>query len=49
MVASNSLPVHITSVEKADAVYQKHAGQELLKVRENGLCTVGDSVRGNVL
>lgn len=36
VVASNSLPVHITSVEKADAVYQKHAGQELLKVPMGG-------------
>lgn len=28
------LPVHITALSNADAVYEKHAGQELLKVRE---------------
>ncbi|KAJ6653613.1 hypothetical protein lerEdw1_009047 [Lerista edwardsae] len=36
VVASNLLPVHITMVEKADAVYQKHAGQALLKVPMGG-------------
>ncbi|XP_066474388.1 nitric oxide-associated protein 1 [Tiliqua scincoides] len=36
VVASNLLPVHITTVEKADAVYQKHAGQVLLKVPMGG-------------
>ncbi|KAK9407936.1 nitric oxide-associated protein 1 [Crotalus adamanteus] len=36
VVASNLLPVHITSTEKADAVYQKHAGQTLLKVPMGG-------------
>ncbi|XP_033029081.1 nitric oxide-associated protein 1 [Lacerta agilis] len=36
VVASNLLPVHITTVEKADAVYQKHAGQTLLKVPMGG-------------
>ncbi|XP_062984507.1 nitric oxide-associated protein 1 [Elgaria multicarinata webbii] len=36
VVASNLLPVHITIVEKADAVYQKHAGQTLLKVPMGG-------------
>lgn len=33
-MASNMLPVHITALSNADAVYEKHAGQELLKVRE---------------
>ncbi|XP_013917924.1 PREDICTED: nitric oxide-associated protein 1 [Thamnophis sirtalis] len=36
VVASNLLPVHITATEKADAVYQKHAGQPLLKVPMGG-------------
>ncbi|EDL37934.1 RIKEN cDNA 2610024G14, isoform CRA_b, partial [Mus musculus] len=29
VVASNFLPVHITSLDKADALYEKHAGHEL--------------------
>lgn len=33
-MASNLLPVHISTLSNADAVYEKHAGQELLKVRE---------------
>ncbi|XP_048360470.1 nitric oxide-associated protein 1 [Sphaerodactylus townsendi] len=32
VVASNSLPVHITMTEKADAIYERHAGCTLLKV-----------------
>ncbi|KAM3843573.1 nitric oxide-associated protein 1 isoform 2-T2 [Vipera latastei] len=36
VLASNLLPVHITSTEKADAIYQKHAGQTLLKVPMGG-------------
>ncbi|XP_058027513.1 nitric oxide-associated protein 1 [Ahaetulla prasina] len=36
VVASNLLPVHIISTEKADACYQKHAGQTLLKVPMGG-------------
>ncbi|XP_053155671.1 nitric oxide-associated protein 1 [Hemicordylus capensis] len=36
VVASNLLPVHITTVEKADDIYQKHAGQTLLKVPMGG-------------
>ncbi|XP_054843152.1 nitric oxide-associated protein 1 [Eublepharis macularius] len=36
VVASNLLPVHITMVEKADALYQKHAGHILLKVPIGG-------------
>ncbi|XP_023566928.1 nitric oxide-associated protein 1 isoform X2 [Octodon degus] len=32
VVASSFLPVHITSLDKADAVYQKHAGHALLQV-----------------
>ncbi|XP_030050421.1 nitric oxide-associated protein 1 [Microcaecilia unicolor] len=36
VIASNSLPVHITSLEKADDVYQKHAGNTLLGVPLGG-------------
>ncbi|KAF6131756.1 nitric oxide associated 1 [Phyllostomus discolor] len=36
VVASNFLPVHITSLDKADAIYQKHAGHTLLKVPMGG-------------
>ncbi|XP_061491149.1 nitric oxide-associated protein 1 [Rhineura floridana] len=36
VLASNLLPVHITVVEKAGAIYQKHAGQTLLKVPMGG-------------
>ncbi|MBN3325277.1 NOA1 protein, partial [Atractosteus spatula] len=36
IVASNLLPVHITSGEKADAIYQKHAGNTLLGVPAGG-------------
>ncbi|KAL1790897.1 nitric oxide-associated protein 1 [Sigmodon hispidus] len=36
VVASNFLPVHITSLDKADALYEKHAGQELLLVPVGG-------------
>ncbi|XP_029917229.1 nitric oxide-associated protein 1 [Myripristis murdjan] len=36
VVASSQLPVHLTSVEKADAVYQKHAGHTLLGVPLGG-------------
>ncbi|XP_004681524.1 PREDICTED: nitric oxide-associated protein 1 [Condylura cristata] len=36
VVASNFLPVHITSLDKADTVYQKHAGHTLLKVPMGG-------------
>uniref|UniRef100_UPI00398F404C nitric oxide-associated protein 1 n=1 Tax=Pristiophorus japonicus TaxID=55135 RepID=UPI00398F404C len=36
VVASNQLPVHITSLEKADSVYQKHAGKALLGVPIGG-------------
>lgn len=34
VVASNLLPVHISTLSNADAIYEKHAGEELLKVRE---------------
>lgn len=37
VVASNFLPVHITSLDKADTVYKKHAGHTLLKVRRHAL------------
>ncbi|XP_051875537.1 nitric oxide-associated protein 1-like [Pristis pectinata] len=36
VVASNKIPVHITSLEKADSVYQKHAGKLLLGVPIGG-------------
>lgn len=36
VVASNFLPVHITSLDKADAIYEKHAGHTLLKVPMGG-------------
>ncbi|KFO21197.1 hypothetical protein H920_17415 [Fukomys damarensis] len=36
VVASDFLPVHITYLEKADAVYQKHAGHSLLQVPMGG-------------
>uniref|UniRef100_A0A8C2V8Q9 Nitric oxide associated 1 n=1 Tax=Chinchilla lanigera TaxID=34839 RepID=A0A8C2V8Q9_CHILA len=36
VVASSFLPVHITSLDKADAVYQKHAGHALLQVPMGG-------------
>ncbi|KAJ7335479.1 hypothetical protein JRQ81_013420 [Phrynocephalus forsythii] len=36
VIASNFLPVHITALEKADATYQKHAGEVLLKVPIGG-------------
>ncbi|XP_004382937.2 nitric oxide-associated protein 1 [Trichechus manatus latirostris] len=36
VVASNFLPVHTTSLDRADAVYQKHAGHTLLKVPMGG-------------
>lgn len=36
VVASNFLPVHITYLEKAETVYQKHAGHMLLKVPVGG-------------
>ena len=32
VVASNELPVHLTSLDRADALYQKHAGSALLGV-----------------
>ncbi|NXX13314.1 NOA1 protein, partial [Podargus strigoides] len=36
VVASNLLPVHIATLSNADAVYEKHAGQVLLKVPMGG-------------
>ncbi|XP_025742825.1 nitric oxide-associated protein 1 isoform X2 [Callorhinus ursinus] len=36
VVASNLLPVHITSFDRADTMYQKHAGHTLLKVPMGG-------------
>ncbi|KAB0390707.1 hypothetical protein E2I00_019671 [Balaenoptera physalus] len=37
VVASNFLPVHITSLDKADTIYQRHRGHTLLKVRQHAL------------
>lgn len=36
VVASNFLPVHITYLDKAETIYQKHAGHMLLKVPIGG-------------
>ncbi|XP_041799846.1 nitric oxide-associated protein 1-like isoform X2 [Chelmon rostratus] len=36
VVASSRVPVHITSLEKADSVYEKHAGRVLLGVPLGG-------------
>lgn len=36
VVVSNQLPVHITTLEKADHIYQKHAGNVLLGVPMGG-------------
>ncbi|XP_041042258.1 nitric oxide-associated protein 1 isoform X1 [Carcharodon carcharias] len=36
VVASNQVPVHITSLDKADSIYQKHAGKALLGVPIGG-------------
>ena len=38
VVASPNLPVHICSEERADEVYSKHAGTELLGVRFISKC-----------
>lgn len=35
-MASSRVPVHITSMDKAEGVYQKHAGGTLLGVRARG-------------
>ncbi|XP_030621361.1 nitric oxide-associated protein 1 [Chanos chanos] len=36
VIASSRVPVHITSLEKAEALYQKHAGKNLLGVPVGG-------------
>ncbi|KAJ8015556.1 hypothetical protein DPEC_G00027350 [Dallia pectoralis] len=36
VIASHRVPVHITSLEKADSTYKKHAGQILLRVPIGG-------------
>ncbi|XP_035600374.1 nitric oxide-associated protein 1 [Oncorhynchus keta] len=36
VIASNRVPIHITSLDKADSIYQKHAGQILLGVPMGG-------------
>lgn len=33
VLASNLLPVHVTTLSNADTIYEKHVTQELLKVR----------------
>ncbi|NXU05753.1 NOA1 protein, partial [Buphagus erythrorhynchus] len=36
VLASNLLPVHVTTLSNADTVYEKHAGQQFLKVPMGG-------------
>ncbi|KAL4641572.1 nitric oxide-associated protein 1 [Arapaima gigas] len=36
VIVSNLIPVHITSLEKADDIYSKHAGKTLLRVPAGG-------------
>ncbi|XP_009872434.1 PREDICTED: nitric oxide-associated protein 1, partial [Apaloderma vittatum] len=36
VMASNQLPVHISTLSNADAIYEKHTGQQLLKVPMGG-------------
>ncbi|XP_062404795.1 nitric oxide-associated protein 1 [Sardina pilchardus] len=36
VLASSRVPVHVTALEKADGIYQKHAGRDLLKVPMGG-------------
>ncbi|XP_023676725.2 nitric oxide-associated protein 1 [Paramormyrops kingsleyae] len=36
VIVSNLIPVHITSLEKADDIYHKHAGKTLLRVPTGG-------------
>lgn len=36
VVASSQIPIHITSLDKADSMYQKHAGKALLAVPSGG-------------
>ncbi|KAK9963411.1 hypothetical protein ABG768_006598 [Culter alburnus] len=36
VVASSRIPIHITNLDKADAIYQKHAGNTLLAVPSGG-------------
>ncbi|XP_067313230.1 nitric oxide-associated protein 1 [Pseudorasbora parva] len=36
VVASSRIPIHITNLDKADAIYQKHAGNILLAVPSGG-------------
>ncbi|XP_025902266.1 nitric oxide-associated protein 1 [Nothoprocta perdicaria] len=36
VMASNLLPVHVTTLSQADAVYEKYAGKELMKVPMGG-------------
>ncbi|KAL2089108.1 hypothetical protein ACEWY4_016007 [Coilia grayii] len=36
VLASSRVPVHVTTLEKADGIYEKHAGGELLKVPMGG-------------
>ncbi|XP_061690402.1 nitric oxide-associated protein 1 isoform X2 [Syngnathoides biaculeatus] len=36
VIASSQVPVHVSSVEKADGIYRKHAGRELLGVPAGG-------------
>ncbi|KAM9795571.1 nitric oxide-associated protein 1 [Neosynchiropus ocellatus] len=45
VLASAQVPVHVTSLEKADAVYQKHAGHRLLGVPTGGPQRIGSFPR----
>ena len=49
--ASPNLPIHVTSLERADDLYQKHAGNELLKVPSGGRTRMEEfpELRGRVL
>lgn len=38
-MASSRVPVHVSSLEKADGVYHKHAGGALLGVSASGHMT----------
>ncbi|XP_077429492.1 nitric oxide-associated protein 1 [Vanacampus margaritifer] len=42
VMASARVPLHVSSVEKADAIYQKHAGGELLGVPAGGAARMKD-------
>ncbi|XP_067103949.1 nitric oxide-associated protein 1 [Osmerus mordax] len=45
VIASAKLPIHITSLDRADGIYQKHAGQTLLGVPMGGEARMRDFPR----